>query len=185
MRKEYGQALRALFTAEMQSRLPQFEPSQVKSKYLFPGERVFCWNPQESIRCWIILQPNLKGHESFSVEIGWSKLARFPELSMRPSFSSPSEDRAEFDEPEYVCRLGKDRLGEDYWAEVEAFRCGLTEAECMAILQEQLRPIPPEEAKAKVQPHVVDAVDRLVRFGVPYLEQFAASCADRVGRGGR
>ncbi len=39
MRKEYGKALRALFTAEMNSRVPQFVATKVKSPYLFPGEQ--------------------------------------------------------------------------------------------------------------------------------------------------
>ena len=179
MRKEYGKALRTLFAAEMATRLPQFAANKAKSNYLFPGERAFYWNPQDTIRCWVILQPNLKGHESFTVEIGWSKLARFPELSMRPSFHSPDEGHAEFAQSEYVCRLGKDTVGEDHWWEVEAFRCGLTEAECIAILEEQLKPIPDDDAMARVKPHVLDAVERLVRLGLPYLETFVAHCAEQ------
>jgi len=177
MRKEYGKPLRALFTAEMQSRLPQFAATTVKSQYIFPGERAFCWIPRDPIRCWVVVQPNLKGHESFTVEIGWSTMARFPELGMRPSFQSPSDDHAEFAQPEYMCRLGKDRVGDDHWWEVEAFRCGLTEAECLQILQEQVKPIPADVAVELVRPHVLNAVETLVRLGVPYLELFAADRA--------
>ena len=178
MRKEYGKALRTLFAQEMLTRLPQFAETKVKSLYLFPGERAFCWSPRKPIYCWIILQPNLKGYESFTVEIGWSRLDRFPELGMRPSFHAPSDDRCEFAEPEYMCRLGNDRLGNDYWWEVEPFRCGITEAEYLAILQEQLKQIPADEAHAKVEPHVLNAFNRLEHSGVPYLEQFAAYCAE-------
>ncbi len=126
----------------------------------------------------MVLQPNLKGYESFTVEIGWSKLGRFPELGMRPSMQPPSADHAEFAQPEYVCRLGKDLLGADYWWEVEPFERGLTPEQCLAILQKRLDPIPADQAASRVKPHVVDAIRCLETLGLPYLQGFVAHGAD-------
>jgi hypothetical protein len=178
MRKEYGKALRALFAAEMKTRFPQFDATKVKSQYLFPGERAFCWNPREPIRCWVVLKPNLKGHESFTVEIGWSKRGRFPELGMRPSLHAPREGHSEFTQPEYFCRLGKDRLGDDYWWEVEPFEWNPTADRFLAAIQKQLEPIPTDQAVARVSPQVTDAIGCLATVGLPYLEDFVAHCAD-------
>jgi hypothetical protein len=54
---------------------------------------------------WVFLIPSVKGYNRFTVELGWSTLGRYPELSARPAPAWPGTDRAEFDLPEYVCRL--------------------------------------------------------------------------------
>ena len=46
MRREYGKALRGTFEAQIRAQLPQFIPYKPASRYLFPGERVFCWVPK-------------------------------------------------------------------------------------------------------------------------------------------
>lgn len=83
MRKEDGKALREAFAREMRARLPEFEPLSTASKYLFPGERVDHRRPLDSVLCIVILVPSRKDTDEFTVEIGWSKRGRFPELGMR------------------------------------------------------------------------------------------------------
>jgi len=171
MRKECGKALRELFTAEMKTVLPQFLPVKVSSKYIFPGERAFRWIPVEPVHLWILLVPHHKGGEEFTVEIGWSKLGRFPELSMRPSLPGPSERRDEFALDEYVCRLGMLISGRDYWWEVEHFEFPDSEEAWMAYLQSKVNPLSTQEAIQIVRPRVQDAVEKLRLHAVPYFEE--------------
>jgi len=60
MRKEYGKALRSLFTARMKAELPRFEETRVSSMYFWPGHRAFRWKASEQIHCWIVLSPSPK-----------------------------------------------------------------------------------------------------------------------------
>lgn len=171
MRKEYGKALRKLFSSEMKRRLPQFVPVKVSSIYILPGERAFCWTPAEPVHLWILLCPDQKDREAFTVELGWSKLGRFPELSMRPSFEAPSSGRDEFTLDEYVCRLGMLVSGLDYWWELESLDKLDSQDAYMAYLQAKVSPVSPEEATRIVQPHVEDAVEKLCLYAVPYLKE--------------
>ncbi len=171
MRKEYGKALRHLFSAEMKNRLPRFLPVKLSSVYLLPGERAFRWIQAEAIHLWILLCPDQKGREAFTVEIGWSKLGRFPELSMRPSFQTPTARRDEFALDEYVCRLGMLVSGEDHWWELESLADLDSQEAYLACLQAKVSPVSPEEATRIVRPHVEDAVGKLCLYAVPCLEE--------------
>lgn len=171
MRKEYGKALRQLFSAEMNNLLPRFLPVKLSSLYILPGERPFRWIPVEAVHLWILLCPDQKGREAFTVEIGWSKLGRFPELSMRPSFRAPSSGREEFALDEYVCRLGMLVSGDDSWWELESPADLNSQEAYLAYLQAKISSISPEEADRIVRPHVEDAVEKLCLHGIPYLEE--------------
>ncbi len=175
MRKEYGKALRELFTVEMNARLPQFLPIKVSSIYLFPGERAFRWIPAEPIHLWILLCPHQKGREAFTVEIGWSRLGRFPELSMRPSLEVPSARRVEFAMDEYVCRLGMLVSGGDYWWQLEDSELPDSQETYRAYLQSKTIPVTPQDAIQVVRPQVQDAVDKLRLYAIPYLEELHSS----------
>jgi len=175
MRKEYGKVLRQLFSAEMTNRLPRFLPVKVSSIHILPGERAFRWIPVEPIHFWVLLCPDQKGREAFTVEIGWSKLGRFPELSMRPSFEAPSSRRDEFAMDEYVCRLGMLVSGRDYWWELEALEDLDSQEACMVYLQRKVNSVSPQEAIRVVRPHVEDAMEKLLLYGVPYLEELQGS----------
>lgn len=101
MRKEYGQALKTVFEKAMVQHLPDFVPTKDRSGYVFPGERTFRKRIEGVVDLWVVLSPNQKLDE-FSVELGWSRLARFPELAIRPAHRRPYEA---FHETEYMCRL--------------------------------------------------------------------------------
>ncbi|MGB6065367.1 MAG: hypothetical protein WBG50_11195 [Desulfomonilaceae bacterium] len=172
MRKEYGKALREVFTQELKVHLPQFLPVKISSLNIFPGERGFRWVPAEPTHFWIILCPDQKGHEAFTVELGWSRLGRFPELGMRPSSNAPSENRDEFALEEYVCRLGMLMTGGDLWWHLENPLEHLASQETyMAYLQQKVSPISQEEATRIVRPRAEDAVEKLRLYAVPYLEE--------------
>lgn len=166
MRKEYGKALRDLFTSMMAERLPQFSPYGGKSMYLAPGERVFQWPVSDIVHLFVFCVPDERGHEAFTVEIGWSTLSRLPELSMRPSFD-PSENRKEFDQAEAVTRLPY-LAGSDEWWTIEAISDPFS-IEALMAKQEKLST---GEAKIRVKPFVADAMDLLLSTGMSYLNDF-------------
>jgi len=73
MRKEYGKALRTLFSSEMKRAVSNFEEVKVKSSYFWPGDRAFRWQATGHLHCWIVLSPSKKDYDEFTVLIGWSK----------------------------------------------------------------------------------------------------------------
>ncbi len=104
MRKEYGNELRKQFTKRITSSFPDFEEIKIKSLYSIPGERVYRKVVSSALHLFITLVPQHSGDSTFTIELGWSKQGRFPELMMRPSLERPDEEGVfEFDE--YLCRL--------------------------------------------------------------------------------
>ncbi|CAI8838846.1 hypothetical protein [Methylocaldum szegediense] len=174
MRKEYGKALRDRFDREMKARLPTFKPFKSKSIYLFPGERVYHRILENPIHCFIILVPSRKDTDEFTIEIGWSKPGRFPELGMRPS-GRPTPERTEFEQAELVCRLSDFWTREDVWWPVGAVAKldVLNPKDQMEALMARVKPISPDEANEAVQGPVEESIDRIIAHAVPYLDEFA------------
>lgn len=167
MRKEYGKALREEFARQLAQRLPGFQREKARSCYLFPGERAFCRAVSGELHLYVILTPDLRGHEAFTVELGWSRLGRFPELSMRPNLMGVPEDDAEFTRDEAVVRLPC-LTGDPEWWTVEA----LPDPPTVEALLEQQRKRSPEEAMARVEPLVTQAMDRLESAGAQFFRAF-------------
>jgi hypothetical protein len=98
----------ALFTAHMQAELPSFVPFTKKSEYFFSAEKV--WEDTSIVpgaRLYIIFSPEFNGRDQFSIELGWSKLHRFPQVLRRPSLSFESEFRNCHQLDEATARLPK------------------------------------------------------------------------------
>ncbi len=169
MRKEYGKALRAEFSSIMKQELPGFEETKVKSIYFWSGDRAFCRKVTDRLHCWIVLSPSKKDYDEFTVLIGWSKLGRYPELSMIPCAQMPTPDHEEFANQEYLTRLPSLWTNQDQWWVVKEFQAPLTMEELAASLE----PVPAAKANQAVIPLVRDAVAKLKEFGLPYLEKLA------------
>ncbi len=168
MRKEYGAALRELFTVGLARACPQFTLVKKHSTLAgFPGERAYCWRISETVILWVVLVPDGK-REAFFVELGWSKKGRFPQLTMRPSLARPPDAGAE---EEYLCRLGELSRGNDFGWVVEELRLGATQQEVMAYITAQTQPISPDVARARVLPHAEEALRELVQHGLPFLSR--------------
>jgi hypothetical protein len=170
MRKEYGAALRELFTEGLAHACPQFTLVKKHSALAgFPGERAYCWRISETIFLWVVLIPDGK-REAFFVELGWSKKGRFPQLTMRPSLARPPDAGSE---EEYLCRLGELSRGNDFGWVVEELRLGATQQEMMAYIAAQTQPISPEVARARILPRVEEALRELVQHGLSFLNRHA------------
>jgi hypothetical protein len=178
MRKELARAVRAEFTAALARRLPQFAPVTIKSRYAWPGSRVFRWTRDDSLHFFVELFSDPKGDDSFSVEVGWSRLGRYPEMSIRPGFITGEE----LAETEYWCRLSHlySPMG-GFWSLEEPDDApgasGLGSGRSPA-LAAGLPQIPVEEALARVARRVEDAVDKLVVHALPYLDEVARRASE-------
>lgn len=177
MRKEYGKVLRDRFTRNMRARLPHFDPIKIESAYVFPGERLFRWVPEDALHCFVILVPSHKNTDEFTIELGWSTRGRFPERGRPAGIASP--ERAEFGEDEFTCRMGDLWANEDVWWQITEFDPLNPESQLQYILA-STKPICAEEAQAAVEPKVEDAFEKLVDHGIPYLEEFVRSRRESV-----
>ncbi len=157
--------------------MSDFEEVKVKSIYFWPGDRAYRWQATEQLNCWIVLSLSKKGYDEFTVLIGWSKQARYPELSMVPCAEHPTPNRDEFEKEEYFTRLPYLWGNEDKWWVVKEFRASQTLAE----LEASLQPISPSEAKKAVEPLVRDAVLMIKEKALPYLEELSRVETDRNG----
>jgi hypothetical protein len=167
MRKEYGKALRDEFWKGMKQRFPQFKEVQIDSSYFFPGDRAFRWIPCEPVHCWIILHPSKKDYDWFNVLVGWSRLARYPELSMVPCLEPPTPELLEPTQAEYLTRLPYFwNEGQDPWWEIRKSEIPAS----LEDLMKSLAPISAGEAKDAVKPLVNDALDRIAEYAIPYLQ---------------
>ncbi len=177
MRKEYGKALFTEFSRLLRERAPEWKPVSIKSIYVFPGNKLFRWVPEEPNHCYVILVPHHRGSDDFVVELGWSRLGRFPELHMRPSFERPTRG-TEMTLPEYVCRIGWLYGSRDKWWSIWTPSARHPDDPLESLL-ETVRPLSREEAEKAVRKPAADAVERVVTYGIPYLREWAerVSCA--------
>ncbi|MDY0281723.1 MAG: hypothetical protein RBR35_14320 [Salinivirgaceae bacterium] len=181
MKKEYRLAIEKLFFAELKRIDPGFERVKVKAICKYDGEAVSV-KSVGTVKLFISVIPNPKGHEEFAVEIGWSKRNEFPDLNMRPSIFS-IEDNTEFDTDDGMIRLtsfsrqnqfGWKFQGIDYESDVKYFSgTDALRTTPKEIIEQDLKRKPTkDEATVAVRPAVKSAIDDLKKFGLPYLEKF-------------
>lgn len=172
MRKEYGKALREAFAKGMKVRIPLFTEVKVNSLYLYPGDQAYRWIPSEPLHCWIVLESDKKGYDWFNVLVGWSKLARYPELSMIPCMDYPTPGREEFAKAEYLTRLSS--LWDDQrdtWWEVCKFNPPTSADDLMKSMEQ----ISAAAAREAVLPLVDDAMAKIEEYAIPYLRELWGS----------
>lgn len=168
MRKEYGSALRELFTEQLSHVCPDFA---LVKKYAAlvrsPGEQAYCCQVSDRLFLWIVLITD-QNREAFFIELGWSRHGRFPQLTMRPSFTLPRHAELE---DEYLCRLGSLSGGKDFGWVVEELSLEATQEQMMAYILNQTKPLSKEVARSRVIPHIEDALRDLVDYGLPFLNK--------------
>ena len=176
MRKEYGKALQQIFTERMQANFPAWRATPAPKTHYWGGERAFVLDDSATAWLVVILAPNLKDHDAFDIELGWSLHGRVPELGMRPSAEDPnSADAATRDE--YLCRLSHlvgDQRYHDGWV-IDHRTLSTDPDEILSALTERQTKITAADAHAAVSPFVDDVMRMLDEYGVPYLEGRLAS----------
>ena len=90
----------------MTEALPSFAPFNEKNLYLWPSEKVWVdATTFTNATLYILFCPESKGRDQFTIELGWSKLRRFPELIQRPSLAFKADFENCYERQEVITRL--------------------------------------------------------------------------------
>jgi len=175
MRQEYGKALRTLFAEGMARRFPAWQPLPGGKPWYWPGERLYAC--RQADLWWIaVLEPDLKDHDAFSLSVGWSRLNRAPQLSMRPSREAPRSLQARMRD-EYLCPLplliGQRPTLHGHplpWLLDPRTASRDPRQLLAAFIERQATRPAAEQARAQLAPLVEEALDALEHWGIPYLQ---------------
>ena len=168
MRKEYRRAVREEFAERLADLAPGFRLAKVESPLLFGGESVFQWSPGGGFIGWLLLIPDTK-RQAFTLEVGWSRVERFPELGMRPSVMLGPDDALPVDVPEGFVRLGGLSARTDLWWELPD--PALARPSDLSALAVSLEPISRGQAAAHAAKPVAAAMQVVDGHALPFLEE--------------
>jgi hypothetical protein len=176
MDKNVSKKLRKHFQERLAAHLPQFRPAS--SPHVPPGSRLFEWKMKDSLCAYLLLfiSPKSPTRDRFTIDVAWSTKCRFPH-PRGSMFPFPIErSRIEADPPvdgEYYTRIGllAPPYRDHWWTTTN---------------REEERQGPDDDYFAKwilgsppiidyVEDRVRDAVDRIIRDVVPFLESVANS----------
>lgn len=164
--------MRERFTEALAERLPAFEPTKVDAPVLFGGQTVFRRALCDGLHVFVVLTPDAKGRQAFTVELAWSTSARFPEVTMSPSLMLGPDDPDPIDQDEAIVRLGGLAERADRWWDLpDPARSKPGDLEA---LRRSLEPVPHDVARRRAARPVNAAVSMLVESGVPFLEALAS-----------
>lgn len=179
MSREFNTAVRTAFLERFSALAPDYvlQP-RGPAPYANPGETAFAWIPAPTRVAWIILVPSLKGYNEFTIELGWSRLGRYPQLSMRPALPHPGPDRSEWNRPEYLCRLASLAPGSPEWWSIAPTAPGTESPEAaLARAQRMTSKLDKADATRLAEPLVAEALQGLRSHGLPYLQAWAAAAS--------
>ena len=168
MKKEYSVSLKKLFVDGFREEFPDFKITNIKSEYISPGELVFVKTINEKLKLFIIVTKHAKGGDKFTIELGWSTINDFPELSMRPSFEEP-ENINIHSTSEYVCRIGSLIDGKDKWWILKDSVIFKIKDPIQKLIA-QSKKIDADRLPEIVLPKVKDAIEKIKKFGLPLFD---------------
>lgn len=159
MRKELARATRRAFGARLSAVAPQFE--EMKGENVGPGSVLYAWQQRPGPVFYILLQFH-RFEDWFTLELASSRQAKWP------AYALPRDPWDESPDGEVRFRLG--RLWEP--------RKGVWWEFCPRVpydapLQDHLKRLPVEELLPKVGPLVDDAIEHVVKYALPYIDQFS------------
>jgi len=176
MKKEYSVGLKKFFLDGFLEEFPDFEMTKIKSEYISPGELVFVNTINEHLKLFIIVTKHAKGGNKFTVELGWSTINDFPELSMRPGFEEPN-DLNIHTTCEYVCRIGSLINGIDKWWVLKDTALIKIKDPIQKLIA-QSKKIDSIRLAEIVLPKVKDAIEKIKIFGVPFFDSVISAHTD-------
>ena len=100
---------KSVFIKKLEKRLIGFEKTTIEKKFRFPG-KISLVKKEPGIWFFVILGLHSIDADKFTIEIGWSKLERFPQLSPFPYSYFPL-----IIANEYACRLSWLSEQKDRW----------------------------------------------------------------------
>lgn len=162
MKKEYSRALKKIFTEKLKREISGVKLWTKKSEYIFPGEVVYSLGKYNGTSVFIVLIPNQKD-DSFNVEMLWSKKEGFPKLSVRPNAMFTEPELAD----EYAIRLSCIIDGVDKFWVIPKKELSDPLEEIIANMKKPTE----DEAIIKLTPLIDDCVQKVLDFGIPFLEK--------------
>src|SRR6266511_191032 len=116
MRKEYTKILKQKFKEQLKDVAPKYEEIKVNNP-VYSGQSTYQWSPCEGGVCFVILIPNPKGDDTYTIEVGWSTSGSLPTVLQGSWITTYklTPDHKEFDLPVCICRLGNIYAGKDVW----------------------------------------------------------------------
>ena len=168
MRKEYKKVLIKEFTDKFLQCVNGFSKIEMRSPV---GLSIFSKRIDHSERTMFVrLLPDSK-REAFTVEVGWTRPNPFPNAL---NYGQPSAGRTEFNRAEFVCRLGFLFGQNDHWWHIAPGLNPFTD-DVLEFTKRSLEPISSAQAVSRIAPLVDDAINKLISFGLPYLDEYSRS----------
>jgi hypothetical protein len=168
MSKAFSTEVRKSFAESMRIKFPQFHPIKVPPVNSWPGERSYLWDRASSLCCSISLIVGAKGNDDFFVEVGWSRLRRFPRLSSRPSIAAMEPVGDYVEEEEFICNLSSIARCPTTWqAPNRKAEEGLSEMEQYLA---SLQPTSIEEASSAANSLVGEAINAIETYAIPFFD---------------
>ncbi|MEZ5472017.1 MAG: hypothetical protein R3E90_09570 [Marinicella sp.] len=169
MRTEYNNALKKYFQEMLASRLPGFQLTKINSKYKSPGELFFVNTVDDALKLFIIISQHAKGADRFTVELGWSIINDFPQLSMRPNAETPEQININ-NTSEYICRIGTLIDGKDKWWSLKDSSILRIKDPIQKLIAQSTK-VDANRISTIVEPKVKDAIEKLSTYGFPFFEK--------------
>lgn len=169
MRKEYSKALKQLFRNRLRKIALEFDEIKIKNP-VYSGQSSYLWVPNEGLACFILLVPNPKGDDTYTIEVGWSTSGQLPiitEGSWITNYQLTS-DHKEFDQSVCVLRLGSIYMGKDIWWTI-GDQWDVTKLKLEDYMNQ--KPLSKEEAIKDVENSLDEAFSLLVEHGINLLKK--------------
>jgi hypothetical protein len=166
MRKPYGSVLKRSFTELVANLDPTFVPFKTKSEYLFASNYPYILRTNEDIVLFLVLFLDPKGRERFTVEFGWSREGRFPEVHPIAPYQVGSKAEC-FEKREFLQTIGPSGGAEQWWWVED-------EIEKSAYFRKYFSypPVSTKQAQATVDRVLLDVKRMLSEHALPFLREF-------------
>jgi hypothetical protein len=172
MDKTVGKKLRKGFEEQLVQRLSQFHP--ISDPKVPPGSRAFEWKMKKNRCAYIVLfiSPKRTTWDKFTIDVAWSTKCRFPSPGLHMNPLPKSHDPDPPIDGENYTRIGN--LGEpyrDYWWTVTNRQAESDRLDFGEYFDKWILNTPP--VVDYVENRVKDAIERIIRDAIPYLENVA------------
>jgi hypothetical protein len=158
MQSKLAKAIRTQFAKELKKRFPMFDLDM--GAELPSGWRAYRFDASASFTAFVVLCFSPRD-DRFTLEVAWSQVGRLPPAGASPPNAPPKHGGLS-------CRLSAlwHPQEHDYWWLLGRERT----------MEEMLNFVPDQPAEQKipdVAPKVGEAIEKLITFGIPYLEATA------------
>jgi hypothetical protein len=175
MRKQLGKAVRRRFELRLKETLPQFKTLPPAACPF--GGRLFEWGVRPDLSAFLFLQ--IGPQDEFTIECAWSGDGRYPfDIPLGNPLDYPGAEvrRDRPQEGRFRFRLGNlwEARRDVWWYLAPRPSLAALQAQLSAVTHGTYQEPPLDEALAKVDPLVDEAISRVRDHAVPYFLRVAA-----------